>query len=65
MQKLQTQLDAINDFIAQDTAPLDKTIPEISNDETADLQQATAIGRNADCPCGSNKKYKRCCGALN
>ena len=21
------------------------------------------IGRNARCPCGSGKKYKRCCGA--
>ena len=21
----------------------------------------TAIGRNAQCPCGSGKKYKRCC----
>jgi len=22
------------------------------------------IGRNADCPCGSGKKYKKCCGRL-
>jgi preprotein translocase subunit SecA len=21
------------------------------------------VGRNAPCPCGSGKKYKRCCGA--
>lgn len=21
----------------------------------------TAVGRNAPCPCGSGKKYKRCC----
>ncbi|MFN5684903.1 SEC-C metal-binding domain-containing protein, partial [Bradyrhizobium sp.] len=21
------------------------------------------IGRNDPCPCGSGKKYKRCCGA--
>jgi uncharacterized protein YecA (UPF0149 family) len=21
------------------------------------------IGRNEQCPCGSGKKYKRCCGA--
>lgn len=28
-------------------------------------RQATAppVGRNAPCPCGSGKKYKRCCGA--
>jgi uncharacterized protein YecA (UPF0149 family) len=24
---------------------------------------ATKVGRNAPCPCGSGKKYKRCCGA--
>jgi hypothetical protein len=22
------------------------------------------IGRNAPCPCGSGKKYKRCCGGI-
>ena len=27
------------------------------------LAGATKIGRNAQCPCGSGKKYKRCCGA--
>lgn len=25
--------------------------------------QRQKIGRNAPCPCGSGKKYKRCCGA--
>ena len=24
--------------------------------------QLAKIGRNADCPCGSGKKYKKCCG---
>jgi len=23
---------------------------------------STKVGRNAPCPCGSGKKYKRCCG---
>ncbi|WP_211102607.1 SEC-C metal-binding domain-containing protein [Nitrospirillum bahiense] len=23
----------------------------------------TKVGRNNPCPCGSGKKYKRCCGA--
>jgi len=22
------------------------------------------IGRNEPCPCGSGKKYKKCCGAI-
>ena len=25
--------------------------------------QKTAPGRNDPCPCGSGKKYKKCCGA--
>ncbi|WP_217698235.1 SEC-C metal-binding domain-containing protein [Novosphingobium mathurense] len=25
--------------------------------------QANKIGRNDPCPCGSGKKYKRCCAA--
>jgi len=24
---------------------------------------AAKVGRNAPCPCGSGKKYKKCCGA--
>ena len=23
------------------------------------------VGRNAPCPCGSGKKYKKCCGEFN
>jgi len=25
-------------------------------------RQADKVGRNAPCPCGSGKKYKKCCG---
>ena len=24
----------------------------------------STIGRNDPCPCGSGKKYKKCCGAM-
>ena len=27
------------------------------------VRQAPKIGRNAPCPCGSGKKYKKCCGS--
>ena len=27
-------------------------------------REGSKIGRNADCPCGSGKKYKKCCGKL-
>lgn len=29
------------------------------------LQPAPAVRRNARCPCGSGKRYKECCGALD
>jgi len=28
-------------------------------------RQMAKIGRNDPCPCGSGKKYKKCCGAQN
>ena len=27
------------------------------------VHQGPRIGRNDPCPCGSGKKYKKCCGA--
>lgn len=29
------------------------------------VRDAPKVGRNDPCPCGSGKKYKQCCGALN
>lgn len=37
-------------------APIRKTIPKKS--------KRIKIGRNQPCPCGSGKKYKRCCGSI-
>jgi uncharacterized protein len=31
---------------------------------SAPMQRVPKIGRNDPCPCGSEKKYKRCCGAV-
>jgi len=28
-------------------------------------RDAPKVGRNDDCPCGSGKKFKKCCGAEN
>ncbi|HWS13947.1 MAG TPA: SEC-C metal-binding domain-containing protein [Rhodocyclaceae bacterium] len=27
------------------------------------MHAAPKVGRNDPCPCGSGKKYKKCCGA--
>lgn len=32
------------------------------NSKVIDLQTRTKVGRNTLCPCGSGKKYKKCCG---
>ena len=29
------------------------------------VRRGTQVGRNDPCPCGSGKKYKKCCGANN
>ena len=39
-------------------APTAKPQPHIAH------QQSKKVGRNELCPCGSGKKYKRCCGSL-
>jgi len=33
-----------------------------SSKETPIRREGTKVGRNDPCPCGSGKKYKRCCG---
>lgn len=41
-----------------------KVVPEPSHDgvaPTPTLQKGTSTGRNDPCPCGSGKKYKKCC----
>ena len=34
-----------------------------SNPSASTIRRAMKIGRNERCPCGSGKKYKRCCGS--
>jgi len=33
------------------------------NPERYKLKPGQTVGRNDPCPCGSGKKYKKCCGA--
>ena len=44
-----------------------KSLEKLTKDENADFDKNKVnsdISRNALCPCGSGKKYKRCCGTL-
>ena len=46
-------------------ANLGRTIFEVMSEQDASYSQPvrrTKVGRNEPCPCGSGKKYKKCCG---
>ncbi|NLD17306.1 MAG: hypothetical protein GX666_06980, partial [Tissierellia bacterium] len=36
--------------------------PELKKGKTF-VRKEEKVGRNDPCPCGSGKKYKKCCGA--
>jgi uncharacterized protein YecA (UPF0149 family) len=40
-------------------------VAESDEDEPSDEEpvEHVKVGRNDPCPCGSGKKYKKCCGA--
>lgn len=42
-----------------------KTLGYIEEEEGKPKIDATNVGRNEPCPCGSGKKYKKCCGATD
>nr|WP_036565235.1 SEC-C metal-binding domain-containing protein [Oceanospirillum beijerinckii] len=72
--KRSTPKPRYNQFIAgfedsdQDDATLDKldmlmqSIAEPPEPEVPFVRELTKVGRNDPCPCGSGKKYKKCCG---
>lgn len=41
-----------------------KTLGYIDEEESKPKIDATNVGRNDPCPCGSGKKYKKCCGGI-
>jgi hypothetical protein len=45
--------------------PLSETVPEDDADDTVQkpFVAPEKVGRNDPCPCGSGRKYKKCCGA--
>jgi len=59
---------AADDELQQMTAERDQEML-LSHGDGADgsraktvRRQATKVGRNDPCPCGSGKKFKKCCG---
>jgi len=60
-QMLQMFPDALTGF-----AHLGYSIQQVLREHNAELPQpvhSEKVGRNEPCPCGSGKKYKKCCGA--
>ncbi|MGI6727217.1 MAG: preprotein translocase subunit SecA [Anaerovoracaceae bacterium] len=45
-----------------DDIPEEVDVPERQNKQQP-IRKAPEVGRNDPCPCGSGKKYKKCCGA--
>jgi len=43
-------------------AKFDEFKKQKANNQTTQPVQSTKVGRNEPCPCGSGKKYKKCCG---
>ena len=41
-----------------------KAEPAVAAPRQAVVRQGPKVGRNDPCPCGSGKKYKKCCGAV-
>jgi uncharacterized protein len=42
--------------------PLRRLFPDLRGGQSTYRRPVPKIGRNDPCPCGSGKKYKRCCG---
>ena len=40
----------------------EQMINRLQQTSVPQLKAPPKIGRNAPCPCGSGKKYKKCCG---
>lgn len=53
----------LNSFLAERHAALRRLFQRAMN-QTRPEAQAPKPARNAPCPCGSGKKYKRCCGSV-
>ena len=50
-------------FAFEDREKEEKTpFSPAKNKITPHQRQASKVGRNEPCPCGSGKKYKKCCG---
>jgi uncharacterized protein len=62
-EKLAQQIPESLAWIYRFWLPYRQAIMESTNATTTIQRQDSKIGRNDPCPCGSGKKFKKCCGA--
>jgi len=57
------QIDERKILQAEKSSPgyVDALLDTLVGDDTPHNFQAGTVGRNEPCPCGSGKKYKKCC----
>lgn len=55
--------DELLDEVEKELAGKDRTIVDMTkNTPLVKWAKSMRVGRNHPCPCGSGKKYKKCCG---
>jgi uncharacterized protein len=60
----QEKIAQLTDAIAESAAAIYEYSRSIADEPPEPYRRQTAkVGRNDPCPCGSGKKYKKCCGA--
>ncbi|MCD6391973.1 MAG: SEC-C domain-containing protein [Planctomycetes bacterium] len=58
----QTKHDEIGQFAQTERQRAAATAPQGEQKVKQIRLEQPKVGRNAPCPCGSGKKYKKCCG---
>jgi uncharacterized protein YecA (UPF0149 family) len=61
---MQDPLKLVFDALPKGTSDVYYTPMGMGKDHVKPFNAPPKIGRNSPCPCGSGKKYKRCCYGL-
>jgi yecA family protein len=56
------ELAAIRKGLPDQVLSIARTLWHVAHHEAAPVRMGPKVGRNDPCPCGSGKKYKKCCG---
>jgi hypothetical protein len=63
LERLIADLMSVSDLVRREAVASFDAQAGRSTDDGAQIAKPVRVGRNAMCPCGSGKKWKRCCGA--